>query len=61
MTISTDSPLLTTKEVAAMLAVSEATLSRWRTARSGPAFMTLGNIIRYDAADVLAWVEGSRA
>ena len=61
MTISTDSPLLTTPEVAAMLAVSEATLSRWRTARSVPAFLTLGSMIRYDAADVLAWIEGSRA
>jgi predicted DNA-binding transcriptional regulator AlpA len=47
------SPLLDSREVAAYLKVSESTLSRWRSAGTGPPFLRLGGIARYrlDAVD----------
>lgn len=55
-------PLLTSREVAEILRVSEATLSRWRAARSGPAFVNLSpGMPRYRADDVARWVEGNTA
>ena len=47
------SPLLDSREVAAYLKVSESTLSRWRSAGTGPPFLRLGGIARYrlDAMD----------
>lgn len=53
--------VLTIKEVAAMLRVSESTLSRWREAGTGPRFANLDGIIRYRRDDVLAYTEGKRA
>lgn len=48
------SPLLDSREVATYLKVSESTLSRWRTERTGPPFLRMGAITRYrlDAVDV---------
>ena len=45
--------ILTLDEVAAYLKVSESTLSRWRSAQTGPPFLRLGGIARYrlDALD----------
>ena len=47
------SPLMHSREVAAYLKVSESTLSRWRSAGTGPPFLRLGGIARYrlDAVD----------
>ncbi|HAN25209.1 MAG: DNA-binding protein [Microbacterium sp.] len=53
--------LLTSKEVAGMLDVSESTLSRWREAGTGPRFANLDGIIRYAQGDVIAYAEGKRA
>lgn len=53
--------LLTSKEVARMLRVSESTLSRWRDSGTGPRFLTLGGIIRYTHEDVARYLDGSRA
>lgn len=54
------SALLTSKAVASQLGVSEATVSRWRTFKSGPAWVNLGTlsqpIPRYVQADVDAWI-----
>lgn len=50
------SPLLDTREVAAYLKVSEATLSRWRTDKKGPPFLRMGGITRYRVEDVEAWL-----
>lgn len=50
---------MTSSEVAKMLRVSEATLSRWRNAGTGPAWADLNGIARYGADDVVAFVQRS--
>ncbi|QIM16013.1 helix-turn-helix domain-containing protein [Leucobacter insecticola] len=50
------SPLLDSREVAAYLKVSESTLSRWRSAQSGPPFLRLGGIARYRLDAVDQWL-----
>lgn len=49
--------LLNSHEVAALLRVSESTLSRWRTAGSGPPFVRFGGIARYREEAVERWLE----
>ncbi|WP_294181156.1 AlpA family transcriptional regulator [uncultured Schumannella sp.] len=50
------SPLMHSREVAAYLKVSESTLSRWRSAGSGPPFLRLGGIARYRLDAVDRWL-----
>lgn len=50
-------PLLTSKEVAALLHVSPATLCRWRERHEGPPWVNLGGIPRYRAADLARWTD----
>ncbi len=50
------SSLLDSREVAAYLKVSESTLSRWRSAGTGPPFLRLGGIARYRLAAVERWL-----
>lgn len=52
------SPLMHSREVAAYLKVSESTLSRWRSASSGPPFLRLGGIARYRLDAVDRWLAG---
>lgn len=48
--------LLTPKEVAAYLKVSEKTLERWRTEGRGPNYIRLNDrVVRYSMADIKAW------
>ncbi|WP_349427474.1 helix-turn-helix domain-containing protein [Microbacterium sp. LWS13-1.2] len=61
MAISDTTRLLTSKEVAGMLAVSESTLSRWREHGTGPRYLSLGGIFRYTVQDVQSYIEGARA
>ncbi|MEO5375354.1 MAG: helix-turn-helix domain-containing protein [Alphaproteobacteria bacterium] len=52
------SRLLTPKEAAEFLQVTEATLERWRTGGDGPRFAKLsGRVVRYSEADLRAFVE----
>jgi excisionase family DNA binding protein len=51
--------LLTSREAAALLRLSERTLERHRTAGTGPRFYALGRCIRYRRDDLTAWVEAS--
>jgi predicted DNA-binding transcriptional regulator AlpA len=51
--------LLTGREAAALLRLSERTLERHRTAGTGPRFSALGRAIRYRRRDLLAWVEAT--
>lgn len=53
--------LMTSAEVATFLAVSEPTLSRWRSSKSGPPFIDLNGIPRYRDEDVDAWLKEKRA
>ena len=51
-------PLLTTAEVARMLAVSEYTVRAWRMRGTGPPYVRVaGKAIRYRADQVEAWLE----
>lgn len=52
-----DAPLLTSREVATLLHVSPATLTRWRQSGTGPKWASLNGLPRYRSADVGAWVE----
>ena len=49
--------LLRTSEVAAMLAVSQPTLCRWRLQGTGPRWADLNGLPRYRRDDVEAWVK----
>ncbi len=53
------SNLLTQKQLADRLQVSERTLERWRSENQGPPFVQLvkGGKVRYRAGDVDAWLE----
>lgn len=51
------SPLLDSHEVAALLKVSESTLSRWRADEKGPPFLRLGGITRYRLDAVETWLD----
>jgi predicted DNA-binding transcriptional regulator AlpA len=52
--------LLNSKKAAAFLRVSERTLERLRTAGDGPKYVKFGMVVRYDPADLLAWIEGQK-
>lgn len=49
--------LLTTSQVAELLGVSPATLSYWRTKRTGPEYMKFGKHVRYTTQSVQAFIE----
>lgn len=49
--------LLSIKDLASHLGRSEATLARWRMEGKGPRFVRMGQFVRYDTADVEAWLE----
>ena len=51
------SPLLDSREVATYLKVSESTLSRWRSAGTGPPFLKLGSIARYRLDAIDEWLK----
>lgn len=54
-------PLATAKEVAEYLRTTPAALAQMRYLGTGPMFRKLGNRVRYDWADVTAWVESVAA
>lgn len=45
---------------ARILGVEVATLRRWRWSGGGPAFIKLGNAVRYDPRDLAAFIEAGR-
>jgi hypothetical protein len=48
---------LTAREAAALLRLSEITLSRWRIEGSGPPFLKFGRRVLYDHMELLAWAK----
>jgi len=52
--------LLTSKTVSEMLSVPQGTLRYWRKVGIGPKWLKLEGSIRYDLADVLAYIERGR-
>lgn len=49
--------LLTEHEAAELLALRVATLRRWRWAGRGPRFAKIGAAVRYDPAELRAFIE----
>lgn len=52
--------LLTSKSVSEMLSVPQGTLRYWRKVGIGPKWLKLEGSIRYDLADVLAYIDRGR-
>ena len=52
---------LTQRDLAARLRLSVRTIERWRAAKNGPAWITIGRSIRSRMSDVLAWEAGQRS
>ena len=52
--------LLTRPEAAEYLRLSDKTLSRWAWAGRGPRFVKIGGAVRYDLADLDAFIEAGR-
>jgi excisionase family DNA binding protein len=51
--------LLTTKQAARYLELSEVTLKRWRVKKFGPKFVRLGQRkVRYRQEDLEEWIDG---
>jgi predicted DNA-binding transcriptional regulator AlpA len=49
-------PLLTERQVAAMLQISPKTLRNWRVLKRGPAWRKFGRLVRYNLRDVQIWI-----
>ena len=49
--------LLTTSETAERLGIRSELLAQWRYQNTGPPFHRLGRLVRYDPAQLAAWVE----
>lgn len=49
--------MMTPQQLASFLQVSTSTLKAWRISREGPRFARIGRSIRYNQAEVNAWVE----
>jgi len=56
MTTPTIEPLWTVQEVSKYLRVPQSTLYQWRYLRTGPRASRVGRHLRYDPADVRAWL-----
>lgn len=54
--MTTDS-LVTIDDVAAFLRIDKGTLYQWRSRRKGPRAFKVGRHLRYDMAEVRAWLE----
>jgi predicted DNA-binding transcriptional regulator AlpA len=57
MATSTIEPLWTIEDVSTFLGVPVATLYQWRYSRTGPRASRVGRHLRYDPADVRAWLD----
>jgi predicted DNA-binding transcriptional regulator AlpA len=51
---------LTQRELAELLRMPERTLEDWRLMQTGPPYIKLGRLVRYDVQDVLTWVHEHR-
>ena len=52
--------LLTPEQVAALTGVCKETLAQWRSQKRGIPYLKVGRVVRYDPADVQAYLEGCR-
>lgn len=49
------------EEVAAMLGITDRALRQWRSEGKGPRHLKIGAMVRYDEAEVVAWLDTKRA
>ena len=54
------SDLLKPEEVANLTGLSQETLAQWRSQKRGIPYLKVGRAVRYDPADVQAYLEGCR-
>jgi excisionase family DNA binding protein len=52
--------LLTAEQVSAKTGLSEETLAQWRSKRRGIPYLKIGRAVRYDPAEVQAYLERCR-
>jgi len=60
MTAMSTHALLTPEEVANLTGLSRETLAQWRSQKRGIPYLKVGRAVRYDPADVQAYLEGCR-
>ena len=53
--------LMKQDEVARRLRVNRRTLSRWRSAGTGPEYLRVGNAVRYESRSLEDWLGGRKA
>lgn len=54
------SALMMTNEAAAYIGMSSSWLNKTRMAGTGPVYLKIGGGVRYDVADLAAWLNGKR-
>jgi predicted DNA-binding transcriptional regulator AlpA len=52
--------LLTAEQVSAITGLSEETLAQWRSRKRGISYLKIGRAVRYDPAEVQAYLERCR-
>lgn len=52
--------LLTSEDVATLTGLSEETLAQWRSQKRGIPYLKIGRVVRYDPAEVQAYLERCR-
>jgi excisionase family DNA binding protein len=52
--------LLTAEQVSAVTGLSTETLAQWRSQKRGIPYLKIGRTVRYDSADVHAYLRGCR-
>ncbi|MFT8638712.1 helix-turn-helix transcriptional regulator [Bifidobacterium sp.] len=52
--------LWSSERAAEFLGIMPSSLRRWRSKHEGPAFVRVGNKVRYDPEDVRAWVSSRK-
>ena len=60
ITVNDQAKLLKETEAAAILNLEVTTLRRWRWAGRGPRFVKIGGAVRYDLADLEAFIGAGR-
>ena len=52
--------LISPEETGQRLEKSQKTLANWRCAGRGPAYIKIGDLIRYDTNDLEAWLQSQK-
>jgi predicted DNA-binding transcriptional regulator AlpA len=52
--------LMKERDAAEQLGCSVSLLHKWRTTRTGPPYVKVGNLVRYDPEDLEQWIASHR-